>query len=506
MSRSKSGAVDRRTFVKDAALAAVAAGGVTTGLGGLSRLLAQPPRVAPGLHRLRVDGQTRPFTIVCLGDSIMWGQGLQDSNKFSAQVEAWLRTKLPGRPVQRFVYARSGATIGPDAEIPDRSRVEPWMNERSYGEVPCSWPWVTEQVSVARADLASKVSPLSVDLVLVDGGANDVGIGNLLNVGSNEAAVRQLTTQKIAGQMPALLAQVGNTFPNAKILVTGYYPIVSESSDLAAVGMLLAVVLGAAAPFAASLPLPIAAVPLTVEARRILTALSTAWYEQSNSDLAAAVTGYNDRWRTLNPAARTMPATFVKIPWGQNHTYAGPESRLWLVGLPEDEVYSGRASACSDAGLLKRTDSGVNVKCLEAKSGHPNPAGATAYAAACKQQLGPYLAEWQGLKHMSACVEMDPLPRAGVPTSLTVYATADGPTGRMRVPGTVRIGSGTYRTDTPVPVTLCSGSRVAVVDRSGTRPTREVVERVITCEPITVSAAGYVDVVVSDYLKATPLP
>jgi hypothetical protein len=200
-----------------------------------------------------------------------------------------------------------------------------------------------------------------------------------------------------------------------------------------------------------------------------------------------------------------MPATFAKIPWTTNHTYAAPDSRLWLVGLPEDEVYLTRSTACKDSG--RTTNSvGTSVKCLEAKSGHPNPAGATAYAEACKAQLGHYLAEWQGLKQMAACVEMDPMPKAGVQTSLTVYATADGPTGRMRVPGTVHIGSQTYSTDTPLPVTLCSASRTISVDRSGSRPTREVGDRVVSCEPITVSANGYVDVVVRDYLKAYALP
>jgi lysophospholipase L1-like esterase len=492
----------RRTFVKDAAVAAVAVSGLTGGLGALSGLMAQP-RPHSGSRILRVNGQTRPFNMVCLGDSIMWGQGLQDSNKFSAQIESWLERKLPGRPVNRFVFARSGATIGADAEIPDRSRVEAWMNDRRYGEVPSSWPWITEQVAVARADLATQVSASAVDLVLVDGGANDVGISYLLNPTNTEAGVRQMSTDKIAGQMPALLAAVGNTFPNAKILVTGYYPIVSEDSNLAAVGMLLALVGAVFSPFALSLPLPIVAAPLTVEARRVLTGLSTAWYDASNSDLGAAVSSYNDRWKALHPSYKTLPATFVKIPWGPSHSYAAPDTRLWLVGLPEDEVYSARASGCVDTGRTKTGKSGL---CLEAKSGHPNPAGATAYAAACQAQLGKYLAEWSGLKLMSACVEMDPIPTPGKQTSLTVYATADGPVGRQRVPATVHVGSQTFPTDQPLPVTLCTNRRVTSIDRSGLKPTREVLGTALTCEPITVSATGYADVVIRDYLKAYALP
>lgn len=494
MSRSESGAVNRRTFVKDAALSVAAASGLTGGLGALSGLMAQPGPVRSGSRLARVTAQSRPFNMVCLGDSIMWGQGLRDSNKFTAQVESWLESRLAGRGVNRYVYARSGATIGPDQEIPDPSRVQPWMNDRSLGEVPCSWPWVRQQVSVARADLASRqVSADSVDLVLVDGGANDVGIKTMLNEFNTADMVRQRSTDLIGGQMPDLLNLVRGAFPNAKILVTGYYPIISEQSDLGFISGLVSLVI----------PAP-AAAALAGDARSRLAVLSQAWYEASNSQLSQAVTAFNSKW-PANPTYGTSPAAFARIPWRPEHSYAAPSSRLWLVGAPVDEVYSERSSACNTAGLLwnrEQVEQGKNITCLEAKAGHPNPTGAGAYAAAIQAELGRYLAEWTGAKLMTACVEMDPMPAPGVSTTLTVRATGEGPAGPRAVPASVRVGAQTFATDTPIPVTLCTRQ----VSRAYREDGKLAPTGVVSCTPITVSAAGYVDVVIRDYLKAQPLP
>ncbi len=477
MSRSKSGAVDRRTFVKDAAIAVAAAGGLTGGLGALSGLLAQPRPSRLGSRFLTTTGQTRPFTMICLGDSVMWGQGLEESTKFTWLVKTWLESKLPGRTVNRFVYARSGATIAPDGQVPDESRVAPWMNNRNLGEVPCSWPWVRQQVVVARNDIISQqISPDAVDLVLLDGGINDMGVTALLNATNSPAMIRQKSAEFCGVQMSDLLPRVRNAFPAARILVTGYFPIVSEETNLQALGVLLSILL------------PVAGALFTTEIRTKLAALSDAWYQASNSDLAAAVAG----------SSRTA---FVKVPWGVNQSYAAPGSRLWLAGLPNDPVYWEREAGCRSA------DQWLNPLCRDAKIGHPNPSGAAAYAAACQAQLTQYLAEWSGAKQMHACVEMDPMPAPGVSTTLTVRATGDGPAGPQTIPATVRVGGQTFPTNTPVPLTLCTKATQYRVDpESGRRLTKEVVGTSVTCAPLTVSASGYVDVVIRDYLKAQPLP
>lgn len=485
MNRPSKGALDRRTFVKDAAVAAAAASGLTAGLGGLSGLLAQPRAYGSGLYLRTVTGQSRPFNMICLGDSVMWGQGLRESTKFTSQVQGWLKSKLLGRPVNRFVYARSGATITTDPEF-DESRIEDWMNNRALGEVPCSWPYVNRQVEVARDHLATQqVSADAVDLVLLDGGINDMRVTTLLKEFNSTDLVREKSAEFCNVQMLDLLTRVRNAFQNAKIVVTGYFPIVSEQSDLGFISALISF----------PVPAPIA-IALTADARSRLARLSTAWYDASNTDLAAAVASFNSKLGSTK-----SPAAFARIPWGPEHCYAAPNSRLWLVGLPEDEVYFERRSGCVTAGNWKDWD----ITCLEAKMGHPNPSGAAAYAAACQAQLAQYLVEWGGAKQMSACLEMDVMPTPGGATTLLVHASEAGASWKS-VRGTVRVGGQTFATDTPVPLTLCTKRRRSSIDRSGAKPTREQDGTAVSCEPITVSASGYVDVVIRDYLKAQPLP
>ncbi len=469
MIRWKPGAVNRRTFVKEAALAAAAGSGLTGGLGGLSRLLAQP--YSSGLSPLVVQGagQDRPFNMICLGDSIMWGQGLTESTKFTYLIKTWLESLLPGRSVNRLVYARSGATLAPDKDVPDESHVQAWMNDRTLGEVPCSWPWVRQQVVVARADLAGRrMAADDVDLVLLDGGINDIRIGKLLNVDTSPETIQALSVAYCRSVMFTVLAQVRNNFPRAKILVTGYFPIASEQSNLDALAVLLSFLLLWQGP------------SVNDAIKRKLTTLSDTWYQASNSDLAGAVAQLNGRADASSPSSSTPPAAFAMIPWEASHSYAAPDSRLYIAGLPNDPVYEQRRRGCDAAGPAKRGD----PLCLDAKIGHPNPSGAEAYADACQTQLRQYLPEW-GARMISACVDMDPMPTSGMPTTLTVRATTVGPTGPTPLPATVRVRGLTFPTGSPVSVSLCTGS---------------------VCEPITVSAPGYVDVVIRDYLKAQPLP
>lgn len=497
MIRSRAGAVDRRTFVKDAALAAAAAGGLTGGLGALSGLLAQPGASSSRSRLLLRSGQARPFTMICLGDSVMWGQGLEESTKFTWLVKTWLESKLPGRIVNRFVYARSGATIAPDAEVPDESRVAPWMNNPNLSEVPCSWPWVQQQVVLARKHVVSQqIAPDAVDLVLLDGGINDLGVfGSLLVATKDPEDIRRKSSTFCGDHMFDVMGRVRQNFPSAKILVTGYFPVVSKKSNLDALAILLSVVL------------PGAGSPLNDEIQSKLVKLSDTWYEASNTDLARAVASFNAKWATASSVtSKTLPAAFARIPWGVEHSYAAPSSRLWLAGLPNDPVYWQRLSACAAAGAGKAG----SPLCLDAKIGHPNRSGASAYAAACQAQLAQYLPEWGGAKLMSACVEMDTMPAPGVTTTLLVHASEVGPASWKTVRGTVRVGGQTFATDTPVPLSLCtkqttiSGGVTGDGRERGSEPRQKMTATV--CAPMIVSAPGYVDVVITDYLAAKPVP
>src|ERR1700732_3953768 len=101
---------------------------------------------------------------------------------------------------------------------------------------------------------------------------------------------------------------------------------------------------------------------------------------------------------------------------------------------------------------------------------------------------------------LSACVEMDAMPTAGAATTFLVHATEGGASWKT-VRGTVRVGGQTFPTDTPVPLTLCTNGKVFAVDRSGLKPTREYQGAALSCQPLTVSAPGSVDVVIENYLS-----
>lgn len=480
MSAARGMGMDRRAFVRGVARAAAAVAASGVGIGGASELFAAAP---PG--RLPLGTGTladRPFNMICLGDSVMWGQGLANASKYSTQVQNWLQGQL-GRQVTNLVLARSGATITPDGTVP-----APWMTNRALNEVPCSYPFVQDQVTMAHDEFTAGGMPASdVDLVLVDGGANDVGITTILSPlpGITAANVRRLTRQKVGPPMQSLLGKIRYTFPKAKVVVTGYYPPVSSETDLTALAALLAVIFPS---FALVTPF--------IKAK--LREQSDAWFEESNTELAAAVkaaAGAPDWYYG------TSAMQYAKLDsWGPLNCYASGDplstsraarSWMYLVAFP-DEVALPRQGACVAAGM------GTNPLCRDASMGHPNADGAVEYANAILPLLRPHLTEWKGLKRMQACVEMDPLPVPGVESSVTVNAVE----WRSSTPvpnATVKVGSRSFPANTAVPVALCRTDRTSRVTVSADAPKVKLSETADVCTPIIVSAPGFVDAVIADY-------
>src|SRR5580698_2883875 len=100
------------------------------------------------------------FRIVSIGDSVIWGQGLLPDEKFNTLV----RQALPGGATLESA-AHSGAVIGATGAT----------GTPQPGEVPASRLSIIEQCD------AYANSPDTVDLVLMNGGINDVGVANILN-------------------------------------------------------------------------------------------------------------------------------------------------------------------------------------------------------------------------------------------------------------------------------------------------------------------------------------
>ena len=160
---------------------------------------------------------SRPLNMLVLGDSILWGQGLKPEHKSWYQVKAWLE-RTTGRKVVEKIEAHSG-TVVELASTDDRLSA-------SNPEVNVALPTIHDQIDNA---LKFYTDASQVDLVLLSGCGNDVGVQNLLNA-SGTAEINNLTGEKCGAPMERLLRRITTSFPSAVVIVSGYYPFFSERS------------------------------------------------------------------------------------------------------------------------------------------------------------------------------------------------------------------------------------------------------------------------------------
>jgi lysophospholipase L1-like esterase len=341
---------------------------------------------------------TRPFNVVAIGDSVMWGQGLAEGSKFVTLVRQRLQSQL-GKSVRLFLLARSGAEVG---LLPYPTQF-PAMAEdqaaqelgRSSGEIPRTLPSIMHQaLSLAPA----RVAPADVDLVLMDGCINDVGVGTILNPTIAEADIGRRTQQLCGPEtMDGRLAQIHQRYPNARIVLTGYFPIVSNQSDLTAVAVLLTNVGALSAAVAPAFGVPvdpvtgvIAGAVTTHVLRDKAVSHSAVFHATSNSALMTSAISSNQRLGGNR-------IRFVPIAFTAQNAYAAPDTWLWLVPTPGvplpnavDEVFEARLRACQSVPNMP-------PGCIPASMGHPNVKGAQAYANAIMGALAEFVPAWQPL-------------------------------------------------------------------------------------------------------------
>lgn len=325
----------------------------------------RPPKPRGGAHGERVDvlvqsadGIDRSNTIdmiletyriVSIGESLMWGQGLTHDEKMSSLVVARAQAALAGMAVYHEMKAHSGAIIGYNADgSEDEASLPPIC-----GEAPTDYPSMLQQ----SRDVAE---PDTVDLVLVAGGINDVDVRNVISPIAPTVLIDMLSQQACYGHMKRLLTSVANDFPNAQIVVLGYFPILSGDSDLILVDLLAAALL------------VITHHPWTLELRMRMVANAQQFLKSSNRDLRKAVAEVNSeeaggRIRFVSPKFTPRNACF------------GPAAWLWGIGAdlsPRDlRVRTQRAACCEENPT--RVEMEI---CKRASVGHPTSSGAKAYA------------------------------------------------------------------------------------------------------------------------------
>ena len=342
---------------------------------------------------------TPPLQMLVLGDSIMWGQGLRDEEKFSSRVKCWLQEKI-NREVKVHVEAHSGAVIAaaPGAKLNFAT---------ANGEVNLPTPTINEQLD--NAIQFYKQDRSSPALIFLNGCINDVGVKNLLAASTQLDDIRARASKSCGEDMYGLLQRVRKNFSQSYVLVTSYYPIVSTQTDDNAFLRLLVKKLNNQKPEARQMS--------DKEMRARLIAISDEWYKTSTASLVAAIAKANENSASDSSAPKMM---FVEIQFGPEHVFAAPDTLLWnfmfastnLTGFTRaivllsfgtaayktnDHVRESRIRSCEETfkkpqGIKEDKDQknsrqDLFLICRYASLGHPNQMGALIYTEAIKAQL-----------------------------------------------------------------------------------------------------------------------
>jgi len=347
----------------------------------------------------------RQLNLLVLGDSIMWGQGLSEPHKAWYQVKTWLKENT-SQDVRETVEAHSGAVVG----VKD----VPWSNDAPLdGEVSSAVPTVNHELDRA---LRIYANPSQVDLVLVDGCINDVDIRNLLNAANSSDDVKRMATEKCGLPMQALISRVANSFPSAHVIVTGYFPIISEKTPNSLLMKAMARMFYQPGPKPAKLK--------QKDLRESLIAVSRTWYQASNAALGDAVDKVTAELATKGSRQRVL---FVEIPFAPEFSFNAPETRLWSFNASllrkllavltlgrvtlktNDEKLRQRVVSCNER-YQKPANEKPNQRgereyrrmlCRYASLGHPNRKGSAIYADAIVGKLKSLIAETGWLREQT---------------------------------------------------------------------------------------------------------
>jgi hypothetical protein len=193
---------------------------------GTTRVLANP--LVPSAASL--------LTVVALGDSVVWGNGLKNPNKFIMLAGQQIADATQ-RTVQIISFAHSAAKLALHSDpggtpSPDNGYVpmRPEDNNVPQGDLNYSYPTTTEQADCAGVAYAG------AEIVVLDGcinevGATDIALPPIFNHTSKEQ-IEERVFQYCSTPMKDTLQKVKTLFPQATVIVMNYFRIVSPESNI----------------------------------------------------------------------------------------------------------------------------------------------------------------------------------------------------------------------------------------------------------------------------------
>lgn len=334
------------------------------------------------------QAQRPPFEMLVLGDSVMWGQGIPEEQKFYSVVRDKLVSDLLRRSdVRMIVRAHSGAHLLPRNEFAPRN----------YGEVPVAPPTLYAQAQMASVLYEYLGVPRpNVRFILLNGGINDIGVPTLANPFTRREKLREDVERICHEGMRDLLSFLADMYPDALMVMTGYFPIITAGTPETLLLDLIKAFLNrkeAARVDEANRRLAASEGAGRSWLLDKLIALSNDWKKSTDDALARAAADVNG-----NPAYALKGGCprvlFAKVDLKEDEGYAVPNTTaLWKINdkfQTDDPLYTYRTS---DPGVchaplnnLGRLD---RLICERAGTGHPNLSGQTKYVDAIVEQLRP---------------------------------------------------------------------------------------------------------------------
>lgn len=368
--------LNRRDFLK--ALAAASAVFVASG---------------KGISLSSIADNAGALEFLVVGDSVIWGQGLEEKDKFYSLTADWLRNEAFGtrREVNVVVKAHSGATLKFHADEAAKYK-KAGRDETFYykPEVNVGFPSVWKQIEVAADEYKNAGKTGGANLVMLTGGITDISVSKILDPFGDNKKLRPMIEKYCRDDMFELIEHAAKKNPNALIAVVGYFPMLSPKTpsgklfDSWLESMSFPRALKSLANNGLIRPL------FFKRLRRKSIARSRIWFEESNRCLQAAV-------ERLNANYDKPRAVFIKSSITEDTCLETPNTLLFRMGkkgVVEDTLYRERTSDCGKALPELRKTTGIDYPvrlCEIAAVGHPNPAGSRAYADAVKAALMPIL-------------------------------------------------------------------------------------------------------------------
>ena len=316
----------------------------------------------------------QPFNILVVGDSVLWGQGLPEHQKIHTLVADEIRRSVQDIDVTVTLLAHSGAIIGE----PDDKTPEPALRGDFTGEVPFGSPTVFQQIDAA---LTGKEQDMTINAVILNGGINDLDVTTIVNPFA--LFLDNRIKNAFYERLKPLVERAYHAFPNAVIIVSGYYRFFSEESEKVVVlSVLKAMGIDLHIP---GFPANISEYLMDLFAHERLIQRFTYIHDAANAYMRQAIVDVVE----LLPEAGSR-VFFCDPKFRPEHAIGASQSLLYgidedLSPQDPDEIAQGRARTCIEN--RERLSLMRQVACPRASVAHLNPAGAQHYAQAIMADL-----------------------------------------------------------------------------------------------------------------------